>query len=122
MKIDLAKEDATELYVMNNGVAFKTDDNAIKLYINGEVKTLISESEAKDGKRIFRRLSKGAYMITDYTGTTTKYEIYNENGTLLSTITDKVASFSVVKAAANGALLLAAYESDSSQRVYYRVG
>ena len=61
-------------------------------------------------------------MITDTTGTTTKYEIYNENGTLLSTITDKVSSVNVVKTAANGALLLSAYQSDSSKTVYYRVG
>lgn len=122
LKIDLAKENATELYVMNNGVAFKTEKNEIKIYINGEVKTLVSESEAKDGKRIFKKLSKGAYMITDTTGTTTKYEIYNENGTLLSTITDKISSVNVVKTAANGALLLSAYQSDSSKTVYYRVG
>lgn len=123
MKIDLTKEDAVSVQMMRNSIIFRTEDAEVKHYINGEIKTLVSKDQAKDGKLSFTRLSKGAYMITDDTDTAkTKYHVYSENGTLLATITDDVYTPSVVKTASNGALLLSAQSKDSNNVVYYRVG
>ena len=122
MKIDLTEEDAVSVQMMNNSIIFRNEDAEVKLYINGEIKTLISKDQAKEGKHSFTRLSKGAYMITDRTGTKTKCDIYDDQGTLLATITDVVSMPSVVKTASNGALLLSAQLADSNNVVYYRVG
>lgn len=120
MKLDLKEEGSTYIYMFENSVLFYTDKSEVKLYVNGEVKTIINASE---GKRTFTKLSNGAYMITDTTGSNTTYEIYNEQGTLLGTIEDKLQTPpTVVKTADNGALLIAAQNQDSSEVKYYRVG
>ena len=122
LKIDLAEKDAENITMMNNGIIFHTNKNEVKLYINGEIRTIISESEAEAGKRTFKYLSRGAYMIIDSSGTSPKYEIYNEQGTLLTTINEEVNTPSVVKTASNGALLLSAQSKDDYKLIYYRLG
>lgn len=122
LKVDLADEDAERIEVMKNSIVFHTDKDEVKLYVKGKVETLISEDQAKGGKYTFKKLSDGVYMITDKSGTDPQYKIYNEEGTLLSTITDKVYAPRVTMVASNGALLLVAENTDGSGVVYYRVG
>ncbi len=121
MKYDLTKEKATDVHVMNHSVLFKTEKGEVKLYVGGEVKTLISEAEAKDGSRFFCELSNGVYLITDVSGLKTKYEIYNDLGVLLDTITDDVSIPTVQEISENGVILLSAKPKDNSATVYYRI-
>lgn len=122
LKVDLADEDAERIEIMQNSVVFHTDKDEVKLFVKGEMKTLISQNQADSGKYAFAKLSDGVYMITDKSGTDPQYKIYNEEGTLLSTITDKVHAPRVIVDASNGALLLVAENTDGSGVVYYRVG
>ncbi|MBE6566395.1 MAG: hypothetical protein E7659_04740 [Ruminococcaceae bacterium] len=122
LKVDLADEDAERIEIMQNSVVFHTDKDEVKLFVKGEMKTLISQNQADSGKYAFAKLSDGVYMITDKSGTDPQYKIYNEEGTLLSTITDKVYAPMVTVVASNGALLLVAENTDGSGVVYYRVG
>lgn len=120
LKADL-QQDATELiFVMDHGVLYETQKGEWKLYYNGTTQTIINESQAKEGKRTFQFLDRGAFMIVDETKTDPKYEIYNSMGALLGTITDNV-SIPKRKIAENGAILLCAEAEDGSV-VYYRVG
>lgn len=120
--VDLQNYDATNIQTFNNGVLFKTNKNEVKMYINNEVKTLISESEAKDGNRTFTKLSSGVYMITDTdSNNKVKYEIYNEFGTRLGTITDNVYGVSVVGVTQDGAVLLSAQTVEDNVTKYYSV-
>lgn len=122
LKVDLADEDAERIEIMQNSVVFHTDKDEVKLFVKGEMKTLISQTQADSGKYAFAKLSDSVYMITDKSGTDPQYKIYNEEGTLLSTITDKVHAPRVIVDASNGALLLVAENTDGSGVVYYRVG
>ncbi len=121
LKADL-QQDATELiFVMDHGVLYETQKGEWKLYYNGTTQTIINESQAKEGKRTFQFLDRGAFMIVDETKTDPKYEIYNSMGALLGTITDNV-SIPKRKIAENGAILLWAKAKDSSAVYYYRIG
>ena len=120
--VDLQNYNATDIQTFNNGVLFRTNKNEVKIYINNEVKTLISESEAKDGNRTFTKLSSGLYMITETNSNNkVKYEIYNESGTRLGTITDNVYGVSVVRVAQDGAVLLSAQTVEDNVTKYYSV-
>ena len=120
-EIDLKTQDATSVIVMNNSVIFHTKDGSVKLYCNGSTQTLVSGSDIDKGYRAFTKLSQGAYMITDNTGSNPRYEVYNENGELLGTIYDSVSTPSVACETVDGMLLLVAQKTDSTEKAYYRV-
>ncbi len=122
VKYDLTEENDTMLYVMNHSVLFKTKNGETKLYANGEVKTVISEAESKENKRTLRRLCGGAYMIIDVTSLETKYEIYNDLGELLGTITDNVSVPELYKVTEDGIILLSAKMMNNTTTNYYRLG
>lgn len=122
MKLDLTKEkvDSDDVEIMNHSVLFKNEDGEWKLYINGEVKTLINKATAEEGKRTLTKLSKALYMITDTaTEGTTKYEIYNDAGTLLTTVESMPE---IVFAADSNKAVLFTCEDAEGKTVYYRVG
>lgn len=118
VKLDLNEQKAENIVVMNNSVLFENEDGEQMIYTKDGVKNLTDKDEPG---RSFTRLSGGAYMITDATEADAKYEIYNDQGTLLFTITDSVYTPVVEKTAENGALLLAAQLKDGTGTVYYRV-
>ncbi len=120
LKTDLQR-DVTNLYFMDYGVLYQTQKGETKFYYNGETQTLITESQAKQGKHKLQHLSGGAYMIIDSTSSNPQYKIYNAQGTLLKIITDQVGIPEVVKVAENGAILLRAQAKDYFT-VYYRIG
>lgn len=118
VKLDLNEQKAENIVVMNNSVLFENEDGEQMIYTKDGVKNLTDKDEPG---RSFTRLSGGAYMITDATEADAKYEIYNDQGTLLFTITDSVYTPVVEKTAENGALLLSAQLKDGTGTVYYRV-
>ena len=120
LKADLQR-DVTNLYFMEYGVLYQTQKGEAKFYYNDETQTLITESQAKQGKHKLQYLSGGAYMIIDSTSSTPQYKIYNAQGTLVKIITDQVGIPEVVKVAENGAILLRAQTKELSM-VYYRIG
>lgn len=122
MKLDLTKEkvDSDDVEIMNHSVLFKNEDGEWKLYINGEVKTLINKATAEEGKRTLTKLSKALYMITDTaTEGTTKYEIYNDAGTLLTTVESMPE---IVFTADSNKAVLFTCEDAEGKTVYYHVG
>ncbi len=120
VKIDLNEKDAENVFVLNHGILFENSDGENLLYTNGNVQTLIDKDDAG---RSLSRLSAGAFMITDMSGSI-KYEIYNDQGTLLTTITDPLNTPYVEKVTPNGVLLICVSVRDNgdSKLEYYRVG
>ncbi len=122
IRYDLTEENDSLLHVMSHSVLFKTQKGETKLYANGEVKTVISEAESKENKRTLRTLCGGAYMIIDVTSLETKYEIYNDLGELLGTITDNVSVPELYKVTEDGIILLSAKMMNNTTTNYYRLG
>ncbi len=120
IKYDLTEENGSLLYVMNHSVLFKTQNGETKLYANGGVKTVISEAESEENKRTLRTLGRGAYMIIDVTSPKTKYEIYNDLGELLGTVTDNVEVPELYKVTEDGIILLSAKTIDVTINYDYR--
>lgn len=119
VKVDLNEQKAKNIVVLDHSVLFENDAGETLIYVNGSVKTLIGKT---DSTRSVKYLSKGAYMIVDVRGAEDNCEIYNDQGTLLLTITDDVDTPRVIKTASNGALLLSAITKENYITKYYRVG
>ena len=115
---------------MSHSVLFNTEDGEYKLYTNGEVKTIV----AKDALalRTVQVLSKDVFAINVVDATDSgkvKCEIYNDAGTLLTTIEDAAFTLTgakVMTADSTNAILIAGLEivtGDAlAKTVYYRIG
>lgn len=120
LKIDLNAENAEDVMILNHGILFKNGDGENMLYTNGSVQTLIGKD---NNGRSISYFSAGAYMVTVMSGSL-KYEIYNDQGTLLTTITDPLNAPYVAKVTPDGVILIGVSVSDNSDQKleYYRVG
>jgi len=97
----------------NRGVFFSNEDSVITLYVNGESKTII----AKDADRRLLTVRDSFFVVEDNTGDDTKYEIYNDVGTLLYTVEKASGSVGSVYTASNNALVIMGLESDGEDVV-----
>lgn len=124
VKCDLNDEDIDEIHVMDHSVFFRTKEGAYKLYANGELKTLATEKDGTEGKRWVKYLCSGLYLIMDASDAAgTKYEIYNDTGVLLSTITGVGSTPEFCAKSNDGVILLCAHAKGSAtDMVYYRIG
>ena len=131
VKVNLVEEKCYgEYVVMNHSVLFATEDDEIKIYANGEVKTLINKTVAEEGKRELEMVNDAPLFVIVDTATEgkTKYEIYNDVGTLLITIDNAVIDLNscvIAKAESNNAILIAGMtipaDGEEAKVVYYRV-
>lgn len=129
VKLDLAEQKCDDYEILNHSVLFETEDGEQKLYVNGEVKTLIDKATAEAGDRELEILSDDLYVIIDTaTEGKTKYELYNDAGTLLTAIDNAIFAPGclIYKADSNNAVLIAGMsvpaEGEAAKVVYYRVG
>jgi hypothetical protein len=129
VKLDLAEQKCDDYEILNHSVLFETEDGEQKLYVNGEVKTLIDKATAEAGKRDLEILSDDLYVIIDTaTEGKTKYEFYNDAGTLLTAIDNAIFAPDclIYEADSNNAVVIAGMsvpaEGEAAKVVYYRVG
>lgn len=130
VKVDLVEQKIEDDYtIMDHSVLFENEDGEQKLYVNGEVKTLIDKATAEAGKRELVVLSDALYVIIDTaTEGKVKYELYNDIGTLLTAIDNAIFTPDclIYTADSNNAVLIAGMsvpaEGEDSVVVYYRVG
>lgn len=125
VKLNLVEQKADDYEIMAHSVLFENEDGEWKLYINGEVKTLIDKATAEAGKRELIILSDALYVIIDTaTEGTVKYEIYNDAGTLLTTVDNATLDLGapiIYTADSNNAVLIVGTDAEL-KTVYYRVG
>jgi hypothetical protein len=129
VKLDLAEQKCDDYEILNHSVLFETEDGEQKLYVNGEVKTLIDKATAEAGKRDLEILSDNLYVIIDTaTEGKVKYELYNDAGTLLTAIDNAIFAPDclIYEADSNNAVVIAGMsvpaEGEAAKVVYYRVG
>ena len=130
VKYDMHENKIESKVELAHSILMTNEDGATLLYTNGEVKTLIDKATAEAGKREIKKISDVLYAIKDTaTEGKTKYEIYNDAGTLLITIEDAVIDLNacIVKTAdSNNAVLISGMsipaEGETAKVVYYRVG
>ena len=129
VKVDLSEQKCDDYEILNHSVLFETEDGEQKLYVNGEVKTLIDKATAEAGKRDLEILSDNLYVIIDTaTEGKTKYEFYNDAGTLLTAIDNAIFAPDclIYEADSNNAVVIAGMsvpaEGEAAKVVYYRVG
>ena len=128
VKADLVEQKMEgECLVLDHGVLFATEDDEVKIYANGEVKTLIDKATAEEGDREIRILDycTSMFVIVDTaTEDTVKVEVYNSVGTKLDIAIVNVEFDSdciECYADSNNALLVSGIDEEG-KRVYYRVG
>ena len=124
VKLNLVEQKCDDYEILEHSVWFENEDGEQKLYINGEVKTLIDKAAVEADKRDLHILSDALYVIIDTaTEGTVKYELYNDAGTLLTTVDN--ANFGldciVYTADSNNAVLIVGADAELKP-VYYRVG
>jgi hypothetical protein len=129
VKLDLAEQKCDDYEILGHSVLFENEDGEQKLYVNGEVKTLIDKATAEAGKRDLEILSDNLYVIIDTaTEGKTKYEFYNDAGTLLTAIDNAIFAPDclIYEADSNNAVVIAGMsvpaEGEAAKVVYYRVG
>lgn len=128
VKVDLAEQKCEgEYLVLDHSVLFATEDEEIKIYANGEVKTLIDKATAEEGDReiYVPEYCTSMFVIMDTaTEDTVKIEVYNSVGTKLDiTIVNVEFDSDCVEcyADSNNALLISGI-NEEGEYVYYRVG
>lgn len=104
---DLEVEDMT-----NRGVFFVDEDGVVTLFANGESKTIV----AKDADREVIEVNDNYFIVEDNSGDDTKYEIYNDVGTLLYTV-EKASGHANAHYASNNVIVLTGLESDDKDVV-----
>ena len=101
-----------EHYRLNRGMFFVDEDGVITLFANGESKTIV----AKDADREVIAVRDNYFIVEDNTGDDTKYEIYNDVGTLLYTV-EKASGYANAYYASNNVIVLTGLESDDKDVV-----
>ena len=129
VKVDLSEQKCDDYEILEHSVLFENEDGELKLYVNGEVKTLIDKATAEAGKRDLEILSDNLYVIIDTaTEGKVKYELYNDAGTLLTAIDNAIFAPDclIYEADSNNAVVIAGMsvpaEGEAAKVVYYRVG
>ena len=95
------------------GVFFEDEDGVITLYTNGESKTIV----AKDADREILAVYNSFFVVEDSTGDATKYEIYNDVGTLLYTVEKASGYVANTFVASNEALVITGIKSENKDVV-----
>lgn len=124
VKLNLVEQKCDDYEILEHSVWFENEDGEQKLYINGEVKTLIDKAAVEADKRELHILSDALYVIIDTaTEGTVKYELYNDAGTLLTTVDNAIFGLDCIiyTADSNNAVLIKGTDKEA-KTVYYRVG
>ncbi|MBQ3483543.1 MAG: hypothetical protein IJA78_05140 [Clostridia bacterium] len=99
-------------YATARGIFFEDEDGVITLFANGESKTIV----AKDADREVIAVIDNYFIVEDNTGDDTKYEIYNDVGTLLYAV-EKASGYANAYYASNNVIVLTGLESDDKDVV-----
>lgn len=127
VKLDLDEQKCEGEYkVLDHGVLFGTEDDEVKLYANGEVKTIIDKTTAEADTHEIALLNNctSLFVVIDTaTEGTVKVVVYNSVGTQLTTVENVTfLPTSIVAVADNSNALLISGVNNDGDTVYYRVG